>query len=77
MNRAWMDALRTNGKYEKGVEEFIEFSKRNAPSKKQDSQGSFTPEGPRMDILARARLSRVIHTRGSQNGHSSNGIRET
>ena len=33
MNRAWMDALRTSGEYQKGVEEFIEFSKRNAPSK--------------------------------------------
>ena len=33
MNRVWMDVLRTSGEYQKRVEEFIEFSKRNAPSK--------------------------------------------
>ena len=28
-----MDALRTSEEYQKGVEEFIEFAERNAPSK--------------------------------------------
>ena len=33
MDRAWMDALRTSEEYQKGVEEFNEFAKRNALSK--------------------------------------------
>ena len=33
MDRAWMDALRTSEEYQNGVEEFIEFAKRNVASK--------------------------------------------
>ena len=33
MGHSWMNALRTSEEYEKGVEEFIEFARRNAPMK--------------------------------------------
>ena len=33
MDHSWMNALRTSEEYENGVEEFIEFARRNAPTK--------------------------------------------
>jgi len=33
MDHSWMNALRTSEEYENGVEEFIEFARRNAPAK--------------------------------------------